>query len=157
MNLMRLLIFSLLVLPFYSFAQDKAAIDELYNQYSRREGCSAMSINHSLLKMIDIEMDWQDEIEGLVGELREIRFIFFSGREDGRKLIQSMRKKILAAGYPAIDLDEELSEMQFSEIYAHPKKGKFTEAQALFMDDDGKVYFFSFRGDFTIRKHDKKH
>jgi hypothetical protein len=144
-------VFLSLLIPFFTFAQQKGLADELYEMYEPKPYVSGFSFGGSLLSALplDIDFDNGNVDRTLNGEIKRIQWLKISDERYLEKVTQEWERFLLKSRYTKIEVDEEDGEKQY--IYVRGSRTRFDEAHFLIVEDNTTILLTVY-GDFTLNK-----
>ncbi len=133
-------------------AQKSNAAQTIYNHLEGEDGVMTLSFNKKMLESIDTDIEWNDQIKYLKGDLHKVKLMLI---EDGKKaedMVDYIYTQLGKLGYKHTEIKDDEGEDDDEQLWVFTdKKGrKFTEAHFLIKDEDGSGIFMSVYGDFTL-------
>lgn len=136
-------------------AQQSAAADELYRKYSTGEGVWAISLNHYMPDVLDMDFDFNDQMKNLSGDIHGLKFISFSKKAFPEKKLQRMARELKAAGLSAIPLPQDVKkeDLRFLQFYGEREAAHYKNIYMLLLSDDAETgLFIAVNGKLKIKK-----
>ena len=122
---------------------------DIHTQYASKDGVTAFSFSKDMIDALDFDMNVNDKMKYVKGDLTSIKFLAFSddGQNDSGELLKDLKK----SGYEKIkwegdDNDEIL-------LYADRNGNRFSEIHFITLSNEKPKVMISFYGDITVKEH----
>lgn len=136
-------------------AQSTEELSSLYQKYGSTKGAFAMSLNKEMMDVVDVDLDWNDQMKHVSGDIYEVKFIVFTNEEsvDNEKAIKEINRSLQKMNLVEIPLEADDSDIKYLKVYGLKKKGFYRKVHFLMYSDDNAV-FFSVLGKLKVKKAD---
>lgn len=133
-------------------AQKSNAADVIYQELEDEENIFTLSLNKQMLQNIDTDLEWNDQIKYLKGDVKKVKVMLIGNEHQDKTLMKRIYKRLTKLGYKQIDLSDDTSEDDSTRvwIFSNKKGDTFTEAHFVIEDEDGSGIFMSVYGDFKL-------
>lgn len=138
-----------MVLPVSS--QSQKSFKEIFSKYANRKDAFSLTLNKEMLNSVDLDIDFEDHMRNVSGDIHQIKFIMFGEHDEGRKIVKSFSKDLRQAGFPRIPMEVEDSDLKLIKIYGKKKKGFYRVVHILVLDEDHRAFFISIRGKLKVK------
>lgn len=119
--------------------------EDIYQRYSEDDGVMAISIPRFLLENIDLDVDLEDQVRELDGEIEKIRLLIFSEDSEPEKHIRridsDLRKQKLEEIDPTHKPDPD--DLSYLRIYGQRQGDHYKNIYLLLISDDGEIALFA--------------
>ena len=154
---MRKLIFTILGMAGFislATAQDLSP-DDLYDDYSERNGVFAMSLNHDLLDAVDVDFELDEKMKNISGDIYRVKFIAFGEEANASKAIKSMSSELRKTDVREIPLpkDMEDEDLEYIRLFGEKDGDYYKNLYLLILSDDGETgLYLAVNGKLKIKK-----
>lgn len=148
-TLLAVVFFSLPVLSLP--AQDTDGFEEAFARYAHRRDAVSFTLTKTLLDVVDLDLEWEEQIRHVTGDIYQVRFILFDEDDRHAMIVQNFAQHIRDLGYETIRFeDDELKDLQYFKVFGKRSKGYYHQLHVLLRDEDGRAYFFSVDGKLRV-------
>lgn len=140
-----------LVVSTATFAQDHEGLRDLLDRYSDMEGAFGMTLNQRMLDAVDVDVEWEDQMKHISGDIYQVRFIMFSDEDKAPYHIRELDKAISRLGFKEIPLETTEDDIEMIRTYGFKKDGYYRTIQFLLLDDDHTGYLMSVKGKLKVK------
>ena len=152
----KLILSSVIILASLSIgiAQSKVA-SEIYNQYSDTEDALAMSLNYDMVDILDIDMELNDQMKHISGDVYQIKFIAFGDETKPGKIISEITRKLAFSDLEELPLPDDAEDEDYSllKFYGKRNGGYYSDICMVILSDDGESgAFIAVNGKIKIRR-----
>ncbi len=146
-----ILAFIILATSHKVFAQDKAGFSEVFEEYAQRDNTISFTFTKELLDAVDIDVEWEEKIRNVSGDIYRMRFIAFDKKDECNKILSHLDQEIKRLGYPAIPYNFNYSSdtHQFR-MYGKKNNNYYRQVHLLIKDDDGRAFLISVDGKLKV-------
>lgn len=136
---------------FLARAQNNKAAEAIYDELEEQSGIFIMSFSKSMLDDIDADIEWNDQVKNLEGEISKIKLMLLGEDAKPSATLSKVKARLSKMGYKSTKLSDAESDDKVW-VYTNRKGNHFTEAHFVIFGDDGGGFFVSVYGDFTLTK-----
>lgn len=126
------------------FAQSKIASD-IYHDYEDAEDVLAMSLNYDLIDILDLDLDLNDQMRHISGDVYQVKFIVFGDESKSKSSLAAIDRKLSASAMEEIPIPENVEDdkdYQMLKFYGVKKGSSYSDICMLVLSDDGKSGVF---------------
>lgn len=137
-----------------SMAQSEVATD-IYNQYSDTEDALAFNLNYDMVDILDIDMELNDQMKHISGDVYQIKFIAFGDDSRPGKIISDIARKLAFSDLEELPLPKDAEDEEYSllKFYGERKGNYFSDICMVILSDDGETgAFIAVNGKIKIRR-----
>jgi len=121
---------------------------DIDTQYASKEGVTAFSFSKDMIDALDFDMDVNDKMKCIKGDLSSIKFLAFNddNETNSLKLLQDLNK----SGYENIEWDGVDSDIDVL-LYVDRNVKRFSEIHFVTLSNGKPKAMISFYGDITVK------
>ncbi len=151
----KLILTSVLLLGSISLvlAQSKVAAN-IYSDYADGEDVLSMSLNYDLVDILDLDLDIDDQMRHISGDVYQVKFIAFGDEASPKKSISAIDQELARSSLKEIDLPKDFDErdVDFIKFYGEKKGDYYSDICMLVLSDEGDTgVFIAVFGKIKIR------
>ena len=121
---------------------------DIDTQYASKEGVTAFSFSKDMIDALDFDMDVNDKMKCIKGDLSSIKFLAFNddNETNSLKVLQDLNK----SGYENIEWDGVDSDIDVL-LYVDRNGKRFSEIHFVTLSNGKPKAMISFYGDITVK------
>lgn len=152
----KLILSSIIVLGSFSMlmAQSKVA-SGIYQEYADKEDVLAMSLNYDLIDILDMDLDMNDHMKHVSGDIYQVKFILFGDETEHRGNLKNILKELSSSALEEIEIPEDADDSEYGMVrFFGEKKGSYySDICMILISDDGETgLFIAVNGKIKIRR-----
>lgn len=124
---------------------------DIHTQYASKNGVTAFSFSKDMIDAIDFDMDINDRMNSVKGDLTSIKFLTFNdySQSNWEGLLKDLKK----SGYGKIDWEGNKDSNNDILPYVDRNGKRFNEIHFITFSNEKPKTMISFYGDITVKDH----
>lgn len=127
---------------------------EIYQEYSDMDDVLSMSLNYDLIDVLDIDLDINDQLRHISGDVYQVKFIAFGDESSPGKSLAAIDRKLASSDLLELPVPEEAEDEEYRllKFYGVKKGSYYSDICMLMLSDDGETgVFITVNGKIKIR------
>lgn len=122
---------------------------DIHTQYASKDGVTAFSFSKDMIDALDFDMNVNDKMKYVKGDLTSIKFLVFSdnSQNDSGELLKDLKK----SGYEKIKWEGDDNDDVL--LYVDRNGKRFNEIHFITLSNEKPKVMISFYGDITVKEH----
>ncbi len=121
---------------------------DIHTQYASKEGVTAFSFSKDMIDALDFDMDVNDKMKCIKGDLSSIKFLAFNDDNETNSL--ELLKDLKKSGYENIEWDGVDGDIDVL-LYVDRNGKRFSEIHFVTLSNGKPKAMISFYGDITVK------
>ncbi len=116
----------------------------IYQEYSDKKDVLSMSLNYPLMDILDIDLDINDQLRHIRGDVYQVKFIAFGDESNPGKSLGMIDRKLASSDLVELRVPEDMDEEEYRllKFYGVKNGSYYSDICMLMLDDDGETGVF---------------
>lgn len=135
-------------------AQSEVAA-EIYDQYADADDVLSMSLNYDLIDILDLDLDINDKMRHISGDVYQVKFIAFGEESRPGSTLGAIDRKLASSSLVEIKVPEDMDDGDYRmlKFYGVNQGSYYSDICMLMLSDDSETgIFIAVYGKIKIRK-----
>lgn len=151
-----LILSSIMTMSFMASSLAQAGVSSrIYQQYADDEDVLSMSLNYDLIDILDLDIDVDDQLRHLSGDVYQVKFLAFGDEAAASKTLKAIDRELAGSSLELLEIPAKAEDEDFRllKFYGYKKGGYYSDVCMLLLSDDGETgVFIAVYGKIKIRR-----